>query len=128
MQLFVVDAARSPQLTHVAPTSTGTVSETVSGIGPGSPLLYILYASTGDSGCHTAEQHRRIFDAAVAALHPCSAAGGVGGGEGAVQNFPACMAADMASILTSDGGEIFPMQDGTSGTAIQVLIRSIALH
>ena len=77
--LFVVDSSLSPHITHVVPDSTGTVIETVSGIGPGSPLLYLLYASTGASGCHSAEQHRAVFDAAVAALHPCGGTGGAGG-------------------------------------------------
>ena len=65
--LFVIDGAASPNAVHTPGESTGTDDDSVAGIGPGSPVLYILYASTS-GGCHSDDEHQAIFDAAVAAL------------------------------------------------------------
>ena len=40
----------------------------VSNIGPGSPILYIVYSTIGDAACITEAEHSAIFQAAVSCL------------------------------------------------------------
>ena len=70
--LFVFDQDLSFNATHVVDPNTDSDEDTVTNIGPGSALLYILYSSArGDSHCHSESEHRAIFDAAVASLQAC---------------------------------------------------------
>lgn len=80
----------SPNAQHSYNGNTDSDEDTVSGIGPGSPFLYVLYSSTrGSDHCHNSVQHRAIFDAAIEALQ-CAMSeevafpvpGGGGGGYG----------------------------------------------
>ena len=65
--LFVIDATLSPNAEHTFNPNTDSDADSVAGIGAGSPILYILYSSTS-GGCHSDEEHRAIFDAAVQAI------------------------------------------------------------
>ena len=68
--LFIIDGTLSPSASHTFSTNTDSDADSVSGIGAGSPVLYILYSSAS-GGCHSDAEHRAIFEAAVAAMHPC---------------------------------------------------------
>merc|ERR1719498_900488 len=72
--LFIFDGTLSPSATHTYDTNTNSDNDSVSGIGAGSPVLYILYSSTS-GGCHSDAQHRAIFEAAVATLLSCAESG-----------------------------------------------------
>ena len=72
--LFIIDGSISPSATHTFDTGTNSDNDSVSGIGAGSPVLYILYSSTS-GGCHSDAEHRAIFEAAVATLIPCPYSG-----------------------------------------------------
>jgi len=64
--LFIIDAMLSPHVRHVHDGALHSDDDAVHGIGPGSPILYMLYSSdSGGSGCLTEDQHRTIFHAAV---------------------------------------------------------------
>eukprot|EP01052_Picozoa_sp_SAG31_P007963 SAG31_NODE_391_length_16344_cov_15.753339_5_plen_361_part_00 len=65
--LFIIDFTLSPDASHTFDTSTNEDQDSVSGIGVGSPVVYILYSSTS-GGCHSDDEHRAIFEAAVAAM------------------------------------------------------------
>jgi len=67
--LFVIDRTLSPHAAHNYNAATDSDADGVSGIGPGSPVLYILYSSTS-GGCHSDAEHRVIFEAAVASMGP----------------------------------------------------------
>ena len=68
--LFIIDGSISPSATNTYDTGTNSDNDSVSGIGAGSPVLYILYSSTS-GGCHSDAEHRAIFEAAVAAMGDC---------------------------------------------------------
>ena len=74
----------SPGAAHTVSVDTNSDADSVSGIGPGSFLAYMLYSSvngtngltgpegmTGTGGCHTEAEHRAIFEAVRASLAPC---------------------------------------------------------
>ena len=65
--LFVIDSDMSPAVQHNVSPNTNSDMDEVSGIGQGSPVLYLLYASASGH-CHSDGEHRAIFSAAVAAL------------------------------------------------------------
>ena len=65
--LFVIDSSMSPAASHTFNTATDSDDDSVSGIGRGSPILYILYAS-GSGHCHSNAEHEQIFLAAADAL------------------------------------------------------------
>ena len=87
--LFVFDGGLSPGATHTFDASTNSDADGVSGIGVGSPVVYLLYSSTGGH-CHSDDQHRAIFDALIASLAPCVSdapcISDVSGVEAAIQN------------------------------------------
>ena len=65
--LFIIDGGLSPGAVHTHDASTDSDADEVSGIGPGSPILYFLYSSqTGH--CHSEDAHQAIFLAAAEAL------------------------------------------------------------
>eukprot|EP01051_Picozoa_sp_SAG22_P011618 SAG22_NODE_1136_length_5395_cov_2.101189_2_plen_260_part_00 len=68
--LTVFPCSTSPNAVHVPNRNTNSDEDRVEGIGPGSPIIYLLYSSTtGAQNCHTEEQHRAIFDALVGAMN-----------------------------------------------------------
>eukprot|EP01052_Picozoa_sp_SAG31_P007606 SAG31_NODE_365_length_16833_cov_98.502032_5_plen_236_part_00 len=72
--LFVFDTEMSPDANHILDSNTDSDNDRVEGIGAGSPFLYVLYATNrGEAHCHSQEQHRAIFDAAIAALEDSTA-------------------------------------------------------
>lgn len=69
--LFIVDKSLSPNAVHPTPPSNTDIdTDEVRGIGPGSPAIYVLYASVSDA-CMADSTHREIFKAAVNSLAPC---------------------------------------------------------
>ena len=65
--LFIINSTLSSGANHMVDPSTNSDNDQVSGIGVGSPIVYILYASTA-GGCHSDDEHRAIFEAAALAL------------------------------------------------------------
>ena len=65
--LFVIDSSMSPSVSHYVNPNTDSDIDEVRGIGPGSPIIYILYASQ-NGHCHSTAEHRAVFDAAVSAV------------------------------------------------------------
>ena len=65
--MFIINGAISPNAAHEVNPNTDSDGDFVSGIGPGSPVLYIMYSSTS-GGCRSELEHRAIFVAAVMAL------------------------------------------------------------
>ena len=68
--LFIIDGQLSPDVRRHLESGTDEDDDGVSGIGPGSPLIYMLYSSEAASGCLGTNLHEAIFQAAVAALSP----------------------------------------------------------
>jgi hypothetical protein len=62
----------APSTTYTATPCEGSNSnfddDEVSNIGPGSPLLYIVYSTVGDTECISRDEHRAIFLAAITCL------------------------------------------------------------
>ena len=50
--LFIIDSSLSPGAVHTFDPDTNSDDDEVSGIGVGSPILYLLYSSTS-GGCHS---------------------------------------------------------------------------
>ena len=73
--LFIINGAISPDAAHEVDPSTDSDGDSVSGIGPGSPILYMLYSSTS-GGCKNQEERvlSAVFVAAVMALSAPDAA------------------------------------------------------
>ena len=71
VDLFVIDGSISPDAAHTGTENTDADSDEVTGIGESSPIVYLLYASQPESGCHNEEEHHAIFSAIVAALQSC---------------------------------------------------------
>eukprot|EP01052_Picozoa_sp_SAG31_P007603 SAG31_NODE_365_length_16833_cov_98.502032_2_plen_645_part_00 len=84
--LFIIDGNLSPSASHQYAGNTDNDHDRVEGIGSGSVLLYLLYSSTS-GGCHSNDQHRAIFEAAVMSMGVCPESGG-----------PVCMVGDMAEV------------------------------
>ena len=71
--LFIVDASLSPGVSHQPGTGTLKDDDSVSGIGAGSRILYLLYSTTSNSvsSCHSDDEHQAVFAAAARALEVC---------------------------------------------------------
>ena len=61
---FIADATLSPNIQHIISTDTNDDMHELRGIGPGSPLAYVLYASE-NGVCHWDEDNEKLFLAAV---------------------------------------------------------------
>jgi hypothetical protein len=66
--LFVMDTALSPGAAHTADQRTGRDDDEVTGIGAGSPFLYILYSSE-DGLCMGSDAHQSLFADAVTEMN-----------------------------------------------------------
>eukprot|EP01047_Picozoa_sp_COSAG01_P002838 COSAG01_NODE_78_length_28136_cov_10.014481_10_plen_2561_part_01 len=64
---FMVDASLSPNLRHVISSDTNNDQHELHGIGPGSPIGYVMYASE-NGVCHWDRDNEQIF---LAAAHSC---------------------------------------------------------
>ena len=63
--LFVIDSSMSPGARHTSAVETHSDDDEISGIGPGSPIVYMLYASMA---CYAEEEHQAIFEAMVGTI------------------------------------------------------------
>ena len=64
--LFIADGSRG-ELEHRVSLDTDLDNDALHGIPPGSPMVYILYASKTGS-CHTEKQHKELFEVVAAGL------------------------------------------------------------
>eukprot|EP01052_Picozoa_sp_SAG31_P055540 SAG31_NODE_15392_length_757_cov_1.458967_1_plen_252_part_11 len=65
--LWIVDSSLSPLATHTVNADTNSDMDEVSGIGAGSSIVYMLYASSAGH-CHLDAEHETIFRAVVETL------------------------------------------------------------
>ena len=105
--LFVINGVLSPDAEHSSTDNTNEDIDEVTGIGPGSIFLYLLYTGRpdpdgqgGQNNCHSTADHRVVFDAVVLALSPCNTGGGGGGGSTGGAGGPMCL--DTAGELSID--------------------------
>ena len=109
--LFVFDRTLSPNARHTYNPNTDSDDDTVSGIGPGSPFVYVLYASRrGASHCHSREEHEAMFQAVVDVLQ-CSGGGenindGGDGGDGRIKIDAPSLALLSTASITPDPGSM----------------------